>query len=69
METTPRIERLTREALGGPFEMPKSNAAATPDPEVTKWQRIRRIVSAVILVLFTIGLWAIGLVTAIRPIA
>lgn len=69
--TTPRIERLTREALGGPYVPPKSKPPTLPeaDEDVARWQRIRRVVSAVILTMVVFGLWTLGLVTVIAPIA
>lgn len=67
MDTTPRIERLTREALG-PARRDRA-AAPVSDPDVARWQRIRRIVSTVILSLFLFGLWTLGLFSALRPLA
>ena len=69
--TTPRIERLTREALGGPYVPPKSKPAppSEADEDLQRWQRIRRTVSAVILSLFVFGVWILGVVTVVRPIA
>lgn len=67
MDTTPRIERLTREAVGPPRGDRKP--APVSDPDVARWQHIRRIVSTVILSLFLFGLWTLGLVSALRPLA
>ncbi|HET7730647.1 MAG TPA: hypothetical protein VFK48_11500 [Usitatibacter sp.] len=67
--TTPRIERLTREALGGPCVPPKTQPQPEIDEDYAKWERIRRVVSTVILSAVLMGLWTLGIFAAIRPIA
>ena len=63
MDGTPRTERLTRETLG-----PRRDPFAA-DADLARWQRIRRVVSTVILSLFLLGLWTLGLLSALRPLA
>ena len=67
--TTTRIERLTREALGGPYVPPKANPQPDVDQDRAKWERVRRVLGSVILAVFAIGLWALGIIAALRPIA
>jgi hypothetical protein len=69
METNPRIERLTREALGRSYVPPKTRPQPDGDADLAKWERIRRIVSTVILSFVVVGLWTLGIVAAVRPIA
>lgn len=66
MDTTPRIERLTREAPGPTRDVQPAGRA---DPDTARWLRIRRIVATVILSLFLFGLWTLGLFSALRPLA
>jgi hypothetical protein len=66
---TPRIERLTREALGEPYVPPKTNPQPDADDDRAKWEQVRRIVSTVILSGVVMGLWTLGVFAALRPIA
>lgn len=66
--TTSRTERLTREALGGPYVPPKTNPPPDADQDRAKWERVRRIVSTVILSGVVMGLWTLGIFAAVRPI-